>query len=338
MPSLPLRLAVAEPAAVRPEAGHGYEPKLDGWRCLIHVPARAVQSRTGSDLTGRFPGVLEAAATLGRVVLDGEIVAYREGRLDFAALGYGPVRRRAEGVTVVFVAFDLLGARGRDLRTSPYSRRRERLEAVIGAGNAGVQLMRSTLDVEPARAWISAEQAAVGVEGALAKPLGSRYPLRGGRAGWVKVRHFDDVDAPVLGVTGSPTRPTALVLGQTDRRGQVRAVGLSTTLSRPALASLAGRLQLAPGGPVRASGVVAGLPGNEAFTYWPVEPGVVVEARADSAFELGRYRHRLTVVRAKPFTTRPGAPGLGSSSWSRCSTSCGRVRIVAAHDGVTLGA
>ncbi|MEV6904813.1 hypothetical protein [Amycolatopsis sp. NPDC051372] len=116
---------------------------------------------------------------------------------------------------MVFVAFDLLGSRGHDLRTLPYSRRRERLEAVIGAGNAGVQLMRSTSSW---RAWISAEQAAVGVAGSLAKPLGSRYPLRGGRAGWVKVRHVDDVDALVLGVTGSPTRPTALVLGQTDRR------------------------------------------------------------------------------------------------------------------------
>ncbi|MEU4674609.1 hypothetical protein AB0F91_43305 [Amycolatopsis sp. NPDC023774] len=116
------------------------------------------------------------------------------------------------------------------------------------------------------------EQAAVGVEGALAKPLGSRYPLRGGRAGWVKVRHVDDVDALVLGVTGSPTQPTALVLGQTDRRGQVRAVALSTTLTRPALASLAGRLRLAPGDPVRASGVVAGLFGREDFTYRPVEP------------------------------------------------------------------
>ncbi|MEU4675102.1 hypothetical protein AB0F91_45980 [Amycolatopsis sp. NPDC023774] len=81
-------------------------------------------------------------------------------------------------------------------------------------------------------------------------------------------------------------------------------MGLSTTLSRTALASLAGRLRFALGGPVRASGVVAGLPGNDDFMYWPVAPGVVVEALADAAFELGRYRHRLTVVRAKPFTTR----------------------------------
>ncbi|MFI5614983.1 hypothetical protein [Amycolatopsis sp. NPDC051903] len=301
VPDLPLRLAVAEPAAVLPTGPYEYSPKLDGWRAAVHVPGGVLQSRTGGDLTARFPGVVESAAALGgRVVLDGELCAYRAGRLDFAALGFGPARRHVEGVTVVFMAFDLLGLRGRDLRPWPLARRRARLAEVIGAGNAGVQLMPSTLDVEQARGWISADQAAVGVEGALAKMLNSRYPVRGGRAGWFKVRHYDDVDALVLGVTGSPTRPTALVLGQADRRGRVRAVGLSTTLSRPALVSLAGRLRLAGGGPQRASGVIAGLPGTDDFVFWPVEPGVVVEARADRAFELGRYRHRLAVVRAKP--------------------------------------
>lgn len=299
VPELPLRLAVVEPATVLPAGRFEYSPKLDGWRCLVHVPGGVLQSRTGTDLTDRFPGILEAAATLGRVVLDGELCAYREGRLDFAALGYGSARRRAEGIAVVYVAFDLLGARGRDLRPWTLSRRRERLAAVIGAGNAGVQLMVSTLDLARGKVWISAEQAAVGIEGAVAKPLASHYPLRGGRAGWVKIRHYDDVDALVLGVTGSPTRPTALVLGQADRRGRVRAVGLSGPLSRTALGSLAGRLRLAGDGPARASGILAGLPGADDFAYWPVEPGVVVEARADRAFELGRYRHRVSVVRVR---------------------------------------
>ncbi|MGW4487874.1 ATP-dependent DNA ligase [Amycolatopsis sp. NPDC004368] len=299
VPDLPIRLAVAEPATALPTGPYEYSPKLDGWRAAVHVPSGVLQSRAGSDLAERFPAVLESAAALGRVVLDGELCAYRAGRLDFAALSYGPARRRAEGVVLVFMAFDLLGARGRDLRQWPLSRRRERLVEMIGAGVTGVQLMPSTLDVEVGRAWIGADQAAVGVEGAVAKPLGSRYPLRGGRAGWLKVRYFDVVDALVLGVTGSPSRPTALVLGQADRRGRVRAVGLSTTLSRPALVSLAGRLRLAKGGPQRVSGLIAGLHGGEDFTFWPVEPGVVVEARADRAFELGRFRHRLSVVRVR---------------------------------------
>ncbi|MEU4675101.1 hypothetical protein AB0F91_45975 [Amycolatopsis sp. NPDC023774] len=206
VPNLPLRLAVAEPAAALPTGAYGYEPKLDGWRAAVHVPAGVIQSRIGSNLSDRFPGVLESAAALGRVVLDGEIVAYRDGRLDFGALGYGEARRRREGVVIVFAAFDLLGWRGRDLRPWPYTRRRERLQAVIGAGTAGVQLMRSTLDFERARAWISEDQSAVGVEGVVAKPLQSRYPAGGGRSGWLKVRHYADIDAIVLGVTGSPTR------------------------------------------------------------------------------------------------------------------------------------
>jgi hypothetical protein len=40
-----------------------------------------------------------------------------------------------------------------------------------------------------AAGWISAEQAAVGVEGCVAKPLTSRYPTRSQRAGWIKVRY-----------------------------------------------------------------------------------------------------------------------------------------------------
>ncbi|QRP47925.1 hypothetical protein [Amycolatopsis sp. FDAARGOS 1241] len=162
---------------------------------------------------------------------------------------------------MVYVAFDLLGARGRGLRLWPLSRRRERLAAVIGAGNAGVQLMLSTLDLTQGQAWISAEQAAVGIEGTVAKPLASRYPLRGDRAGWVKVRHFDDVDALVLGVTGSPYRPTALVLGQTDR-----AVGYGrSACRRPCRGQRSGR------SPVGSTSPKAGLSERPGFS--PVSPG-----------------------------------------------------------------
>jgi hypothetical protein len=35
------------------------------------------------------------------------------------------------------------------------------------------------------------------------------------------------------------------------------------------------------------------------FEYTPVTAGVVVEVRADSAREWGRFRHRLSVTRAK---------------------------------------
>ncbi|MFI5615632.1 hypothetical protein [Amycolatopsis sp. NPDC051903] len=56
MPELPLRLAVVEPAAELPTGAFEYSPKLDGWRCVVHVPGGMLQSRTGGDLIDRFPG------------------------------------------------------------------------------------------------------------------------------------------------------------------------------------------------------------------------------------------------------------------------------------------
>jgi ATP-dependent DNA ligase len=302
VPPPPLTLAVAAPAMTLPvgEPGWSYEMKVDGWRLAVHVPAGVLQSRRGTDLTARFPEVLAGARELGSVVLDGELVAYGpSGRLQFASLNYGARRRAAEGVRLIYVAFDLLAYRSRDLRDRVYRDRRARLETILGPRGGGtVQLMTATEDPERAAGWISAEQAAVGVEGCVAKPLTSRYPTRSGRAGWIKVRYFEDTDAVVLGVLGPAERPTALVLGQAADDGTVHAVGLSTTLSRKAMATLTGRLRPLPG-TRRAAGIVGGLPGGADFEYTPVMAGVVVEVRADSAREWGRFRHRLSVTRAK---------------------------------------
>jgi ATP-dependent DNA ligase len=135
-----------------------------------------LQSRRGADLTARFPEVLAGARELGSVVLDGERVAYGpSGRLEFASLNYGARRRAAEGVRLIYVAFDLLAYRGRDLRDRAYRDRRARLETILGPRGGGtVQLVTATDDAERGVGWISAEQAAVGVEGCVAKPLTSR--------------------------------------------------------------------------------------------------------------------------------------------------------------------
>lgn len=83
--------------------GYAYEQKFDGWRCGLHVPAGILHTRKHSDITERFPEVLDAARALpGRVVLDGELVAYRDGRLVFEALNWSRRHRAREGVTVVF--------------------------------------------------------------------------------------------------------------------------------------------------------------------------------------------------------------------------------------------
>src|SRR5690349_23173038 len=98
-----------------------FEPTLDGWRCLAFHQAngRAVlQSRQHKSLTRYFPEIVVAILEEVRpaTVLDGELVVYRGGRCDFAALQRRICGRPGIGATASFVAFDLLAVAGRDLR------------------------------------------------------------------------------------------------------------------------------------------------------------------------------------------------------------------------------
>src|SRR3981189_1723144 len=64
-----------------------YEPKWDGFRCVLTRGAAAVAmySKSGQDLSRYFPEVVAAALTLREksFVLDGEIVVPVDGRLSF---------------------------------------------------------------------------------------------------------------------------------------------------------------------------------------------------------------------------------------------------------------
>jgi ATP-dependent DNA ligase len=68
---------------------------MDGGRSCSR--SWVVQSRRDNNLAGRFPDIVAAGRRLGDVVLDGELVALREGKLDFGALasspGLGPAGR-----------------------------------------------------------------------------------------------------------------------------------------------------------------------------------------------------------------------------------------------------
>ena len=75
------------------------------------------------------------------MVLDGEIVAFSEGRPDFEALqsrmhvsSPAQARRLAETVPVTYLAFDLLQLDGRPLAALPYAERRDILTPIIPNG------------------------------------------------------------------------------------------------------------------------------------------------------------------------------------------------------------
>lgn len=182
-----------------------WQPKVDGWRCACFVTSDGIQlqARSGRIITGRFPELASLASLPAGTVLDGEAVAWRpdaagEQVLDFLSLARTPARRRMLGVTVQFLAFDLLAVDGRDVRGLPLSERWPRLLAVLDDAPPQVQPIVSTEDREQAEEWARA-LVPRGFEGLVAKRLSAPY---GQPRSWFKRRHADTTEATVVGVEG----------------------------------------------------------------------------------------------------------------------------------------
>jgi ATP-dependent DNA ligase len=301
----PLRPMTARPAAGLPEedrAGRfAFEPKFDGWRCIAFRSTDGVflQSRQQRPLGRYFP---EVAAGLAEqvppgTVLDGELVVYREGRLDFAALQWrihpsaGHATRRGAVTPATLVVFDVLAIAGQDLRGRPYWARREHLEQLLRHAKPPLVLMPATRDLDGARVWMT-EHTAAGIEGVVVKDV--RRPYRAGRAGWDKVRTRTTAEAVIGGVLGQLEAPEVLLLGLPRRDGRLRVVGRTGALPAAAREELAALLAPPRGRhpwPKRIPSSRFGQLPPTPVAYTPAEPQLVVEVDADVCWEQDRWRH-----------------------------------------------
>jgi bifunctional non-homologous end joining protein LigD len=141
-------------------------------------------SRGGKDHTRRFRGLVAALQTLPAfsLILDGEVCRFDERLVSrFEWLHRRPTEETA--TPPVFVAFDCLYARRKDLRDRPLRVRRHVLEAEVSSEHFVLPARR--LADDGLTAW--AEVLARGYEGLVAKDPASPYV--GGRAlKWLKVK------------------------------------------------------------------------------------------------------------------------------------------------------
>ncbi|MFC5948380.1 hypothetical protein ACFQH9_08850 [Pseudonocardia lutea] len=287
-----------------------YEPKFDGFRCLAHaVAGRArLHSRQLRSLTRYFPEIVAALAELGEdVVLDGELVVWQQGRLDFAALqerlqpSTAGAGRLAIAKPAAYVVFDLLARQGTDLRPLPWTERRGRLEGLLGARLPhGLVLMPTAADPAVGRLWMR-EHTASGIEGVVAKRVDQ--PYRAGARAWRKVKTRLTAEAVVGGVLGTLEEPEALIVGRYGAHGRLRVAGRTTPLPAAARAHLRDVLT-APAGDHPWPGVIPsarfGQRPSEPVAYVQVAPSVVVELEVDTAFEQDRWRHPARFMRSRP--------------------------------------
>jgi ATP-dependent DNA ligase len=296
------------PAPDAVAGGYAYDLKWDGFR-LVVVRGRdrtRVWSRSGTDLTPRFPDVVAAAhaALPAGVVLDGEVVAWNGQRLDFdllcRRLSTSPAAMAGEAAAhpASFVGFDLLALDFLDLRPRAWARRRAELEDLAAGWAPPLHLSPVTTDLAQARAWFTDYRPA-GLEGLVAKPTRSRYVP--GRTAWIKCKSRASHEVIVGAVIGPLRRPAALVLGR-YRGDRLVIIGRTVPLSSAQAEDL-GRVLAPPAGvhpwPERIRGNRFGPPGDlVALTH--VAPLVVVEVSADAALHAGAFRHAVRYLRHRP--------------------------------------
>ncbi|HSJ35854.1 MAG TPA: non-homologous end-joining DNA ligase [Acidimicrobiia bacterium] len=229
-----------------------FEPKWDGIRALAMCDvATTLVSRNGNKVTAGYP---ELEALHDRLVaidaiLDGEIVAFEDGRPSFQRLqGRMHVRdaRRLEQLVrstpVVFMAFDLLYLDGVDLTGEPFTERRRRMEETVVASDH-LQLSPVVAGSGEALYEAARDQS---LEGIIAKRNSSVYETGKRSRSWLKIKLILDADVVIVGWSEGEGRRSggigSLVMAVYEEDG-LRYVGnVGTGFDRAALEDAAERL------------------------------------------------------------------------------------------------
>lgn len=218
-----------------------YEIKYDGYRTLAFVDDGVVrlQSTNLHDVTESYPelGDLPTGVHAGSAIVDGELcVLDDEGRPRFELM------QRHARPAVLFV-FDVLRIEEHDTIGLPYEDRRRLLDQLVEPGDhwtvpsyrvgGGSELMAATGDQ--------------GLEGIMAKRLGSTYVPGKRSPNWRKIKHRRRMDMVIGGFTaGEGNRAGtfgSLLVGLPGDDGLVFAGGVGTGFDQQRLDELSARLR-----------------------------------------------------------------------------------------------
>jgi len=163
----PLKFMLATPAESEEDIHATFttpfyvEDKYDGIRGQLHTDGTRVAlfSRTLDDVSEQFPEILQGARQLtNRMILDGEVVAYRDGSvLPFAMLQRRLGRKRPspallDEIPAAFMIFDLLHLDGTLLIDQPLTQRKKLLQGLSWPDRlvpAPFQLIEEKVELEP---------------------------------------------------------------------------------------------------------------------------------------------------------------------------------------------
>jgi bifunctional non-homologous end joining protein LigD len=188
-----------------------YQVKFDGYRAVAFKSGGTVhlRSRNNNDFRFRYPAVVHGLTKLpNETVIDGELIALDgDGRPSFNMLqNYG-----SESTPLLYLVFDIMCFKGRDVTADTLDSRRELLERRIVPQLAEPVRCADTLDARLSELIHSVK--ALRLEGVVAKRRDSRYEpgLRSGA--WLKMRINQGQEFVIGGYTVGTKTFDALIIG-----------------------------------------------------------------------------------------------------------------------------
>jgi ATP-dependent DNA ligase len=291
-----------------------YEPKWDGFRCLIFRDGDRIEmrSKSGQVLERYFPEVVAAAAKLRahKFVLDGELVISRGENLSFDDLleRIHPAATRIKKLSVerpaTLILFDLLvDEKGHNLVPEPIETRRAHLEKFgekFLENNQTIIISPAVTDYNAAQKWW--QMVGHNLDGLVAKRLGMPYQS-GNRKGMVKVKRMRTADCVVGGFRYAESGPVigSLLLGLYDDEGKLNHVGYTSAFKaaeRQALVQVVEPLIEPPGFTGNAPGGPSRWSSKRSMEWQPLRAKLVVEVQYDHFTD--RFRHGTKFLRWRP--------------------------------------
>ncbi len=315
----PVRPMLAKAVSILPR-DMLYEPKFDGFRCVVFRDGDEVElgSRNELPLARYFPELVTAAREQlpPRCVVDGEVVLIKEGGLDFEALqlrihpAASRVQLLSQETPASLIAFDLLALGDDSYLERPFVERRAALEVALGARKGPVYVTPLTDSYRMAERWFRTFEGA-GLDGVVAKPRDQLY-VQDQRV-MFKVKHVRTADCVVAGFRWYKRGPVvgSLLLALYDEDGEMQHVGVTSSFSLARRKELLDELapyRLREGdqhpwlGTVTAERVPGGLSrwsGGKDLSWEPLLPELVVEVAYDH-MEGRRFRHTAQFRRWRP--------------------------------------
>jgi len=176
---------------------HFFEFKWDGFRAgaMIENGAVRLMSRNNLDLAGDYPGLSVLGGLPQGLALDGELVAFRDGKPSFdLMLSRG---RAAKADAVKYVVFDVLYESFESRMDLPFVERRRILERIVEAARCPQLILSEGLPADGTGLYKRAcEQ---GLEGVVAKRLAGAYASGKRNGSWIKIKRRLRIHAAIIG-------------------------------------------------------------------------------------------------------------------------------------------